>query len=151
MASAVEDAGRRDGVWDAQSGNRLDGPLEVEEVDGSELSFPEEGAAGGHGREPFYSPPPQAPSEPVFSGKETEDEMVPHLASRSATPPAPQLMLRQPFVKIRLNADVEDMTYGMRNGEPNNYTFREGFVYEVEIEVAEHLNQRGLVGQWVPG
>jgi hypothetical protein len=139
MATQLEDEGRREGVWDGQTGQRIDTPLSVEEVEPEDA--PEHGG---------FFPPEQMPVEQVFTGKETDEEMVPHLASRAATPPAPQLLLRQPFVKVRLNADVDDMTYGMRNGEPNNFTFKEGFVYEIEVELAEHLNQRGLVGQWVP-
>ena len=93
--------------------------------------------------------PERGPVEPVFTGYETEEQMTPWLSSRNEAP-MPRSIVRSPLVKIRVNQDIEDMTYGFNSqGYPNNMTFREGFTYEVDVNIAEHLNDRGLVAQWV--
>ena len=135
LASAIEEEEQRSGVFDPRTQQRLDSPVAVVE----ETTLPGEG---------FYAPE-RAPAEPVFTGKETEEQMTPYLASRNA-PQIPRSVVRSPLVKIRVAQDIEDMTYGFTDhGEPNNMTFREGFVYEVDVNIADHLNQRGLVAQWV--
>ena len=37
----------------------------------------------------------------------------------------------------------------MINGEPNNYNFKEGLAYRVPLAVAEHLQERRLIRQWI--
>lgn len=141
LASAIETQEQRDGVFDPHSQERLDAPP-VALVE--ETPLPQ--GFGGRVEAPDM---PQAPQEQVFTGYETEEQMTPLLASRNERP-MPQAVIRNPLVKIRVGQDIEDMTYGFNSqGYPNNMTFREGFVYEVDINVADHLNQRGLVAQWV--
>jgi hypothetical protein len=142
LASAIETQEQQDGVFDPHSQTRLDVPpaAVVEET-----PLPQ----GFGGRIDGGPTAPQPPQEQVFTGYETEEQMTPLLATRNERP-VPQAILRNPMVKIRVGQDIEDMTYGFNSqGYPNNMTFREGFVYEVDINVADHLNQRGLVAQWV--
>jgi hypothetical protein len=134
LASAVEAEERQDGVFSPHTGERLDVPAAV--VEEESLSA-----------DAFYRS--QEPQELVLTGYETEEQMVPLLAERNE-PVVPRSVVRSPQVKIRVNQDIEDMTYGFTpQGYPNNMTFREGFIYEVDINIADHLNQRGLVAQWV--
>jgi hypothetical protein len=135
LASAIEEQEQREGIFDPHTGTRVDLPSAVVE----ETIIPGDG---------FYGPAPTE-AEPVFTGYESEEQMTPFLASRNE-PVMPRAVLRSPLVKIRVSQDIEDMTYGFTSqGYPNNMTFREGFVYEVDVNVADHLNQRGLVAQWV--
>lgn len=136
LASAIEEQEQQTGVFDPHTQERLDAPVAVveEETRSSKDSF---------------SYVPEKGSEPVFTGYETEEQMTPFLSSRNE-PVVPHSIVRSPLVKIRVNQDIEDMTYGFNSmGAPNNMTFREGFVYEVDVNIADHLNQRGLVAQWV--
>jgi hypothetical protein len=135
LASAIEEDEKRDGVFSPHTQERLDVPaaaiVEEEDLPG----------------DVFYRS--QEPQELVLTGYETEEQMVPLLAQRDE-PQIPRSVVRSPQVKIRVNQDIEDMTYGFTaQGAPNNMTFREGFIYEVDINIADHLNQRGLVAQWV--
>ena len=133
LATAIEAEEQETGVFDPHDQKRLDIPVVVEET------LPSEG---------FYRAEPRQ-QEPVFTGYESEEQMAPYLATRNE-PVVPQAVVRDPRVKIRVTQDIEDMTYGMTpQGAPNNMTFREGYIYEVDINIAEHLNQRGLVQQWV--
>jgi len=137
MASAVQDEEELRGVFDPQSGDRVDTPppsqvATVVETVPSQPGFTRtEGEPVLTGQEPPENPPPA-----VVVPKHTLTAMPPEVV-RSAT------------ATIRLDTDVEDMTYGMRNGEPNNYNFKEGLAYKVPLAVAEHLNERGLVRQWI--
>lgn len=134
LASAVEEQERMEGVFSPHTGERIDVPAAVVE----ETVLPGKG---------FYSE--ERDSEPVFTGYESEEQMTPFLATRNE-PVVPRTLVRSPMVKIRVSQDIEDMTYGFTSqGYPNNMTFREGFVYEVDVNIADHLNQRGLVAQWV--
>lgn len=135
LASAVEEDEKRDGVFSPHTQERVDVPaaaiVEEEELPG----------------DVFYRS--QEPAELVLTGYESEDQMVPLLAQREE-PMIPRSVVRSPKVKIRVTQDIEDMTYGFTSqGYPNNMTFREGFIYEIDINIADHLNQRGLVAQWV--
>lgn len=135
LASAVEEDVKRDGIFSPHTGERIDVPqaavVEEEDLPG----------------DVFYRS--QEPQELVLTGFETEEQMVPLLAQRDE-PQIPRSVVRSPQVKIRVTQDIEDMTYGFTSqGYPNNMTFREGFIYEVDINIADHLNQRGLVAQWV--
>ena len=91
----------------------------------------------------------QSDDEPILTGQESEEELAPILARRAVTsaPTAPRV--RRSIQKVRIAEDVEQMTYGMRNGVPNNFDFREGLVYEVSADLADHLNERGLVRAFV--
>lgn len=44
---------------------------------------------------------------------------------------------------IRTITDIEDMTFGIVNGAPQNYTFKAGVRYSVPVEVAAHLERLG--------
>lgn len=46
-----------------------------------------------------------------------------------------------PAVTIRVNSDVNQMTFGVGN----TYTFKEGHQYRVTAELARHLEELGLV------
>lgn len=47
------------------------------------------------------------------------------------------------FVIIRTISDIEDMTFGVVNGAPQNYTFKAGVKYRVPVELASHLARLG--------
>ena len=144
LATAIEDQEQREGIFDPHTQTRLDAPVAV--VEESDLPGPSSNGSNEH--KSFYEPE-RGPVEPVFTGYETEEQMTPWLSSRNEAP-MPRSIVRSPLVKIRVNQDIEDMTYGFNSqGYPNNMTFREGFTYEVDVNIAEHLNDRGLVAQWV--
>lgn len=46
-------------------------------------------------------------------------------------------------VIIRTITDIEDMTFGIVNGAPQNYTFKAGVRYSVPVELAAHLERLG--------
>ena len=48
-------------------------------------------------------------------------------------------------VVIRVHHDIEDMTFGVINGTPQNYTFKAGVRYSVPRALAEHLERLGYV------
>ena len=48
-------------------------------------------------------------------------------------------------VIIRTHHDIEDMTFGVVNGTPQNYTFKAGVRYSVPRTLAEHLEKLGYV------
>jgi hypothetical protein len=48
-------------------------------------------------------------------------------------------------VIIRVHHDIEDMTFGVVNGTPQNYTFKAGVRYSVPRALAEHLERLGYV------
>jgi hypothetical protein len=133
MANAVESEEQRNGVFDGRTGQRID---EFTEVLVEEL--PTERAG-------FF------PEEPVLSGKEAPEELAPVLATKRTFTAPPTQRLHSAFVTVRFDQDIEDMTYGMVNGEPNNFTFKEGLAYKVPLPVAEHLNGLGMVRQWISG
>lgn len=91
---------------------------------------------------------PRASSEAVLSGKESKDQIDAAVASRRTPGEAPVHIVPAAMVTIRVDGDIEDMTYGMINGEPNNFTFKEGLQYRVPYAVAQHLQERGLVRSW---
>lgn len=133
MATAVETEEERVGVFDAQTGERLDPQNDV--------------AVVVEEARPSFLPE----REPVLTGQEDPEEVAPVIAARKAFTQPPPTVVRSSMVTIRVDADIEDMTYGMLNGEPNNYTFKEGLQYRVPVGVAEHLNERGLIRQWIGG
>ena len=50
-------------------------------------------------------------------------------------------------VIIRVHHDIEDMTYGIVNGAPQNYTFKSGVKYSVPKDLATYL--QGLGYLWI--
>jgi len=48
-------------------------------------------------------------------------------------------------VIIRTHHDIEDMTFGVINGAPQNFTFKAGVRYSVPRALAQHLEQLGYV------
>lgn len=50
-------------------------------------------------------------------------------------------------VVIRTVADIEDMTYGVHNGAPVNYTFKQGVKYKVPRDLALYLQSLGYL--WI--
>lgn len=124
------------GIFDGKSEERIDapGPREVQVVE--EAAEP----APGFGEAPY-------PREEVFTGQE-DPEDAPPPAPKAFTMPPPQV-LRSATAVVRVAEDVEKMTYGMKNGEPDNYNFKEGRAYRVPTSVAEHLHGLGLVSQWL--
>ena len=46
-------------------------------------------------------------------------------------------------VVIRTISDIENMTFGVKNGTPQNYTFKAGVKYSVPVEIAAYLEQLG--------
>ena len=46
-------------------------------------------------------------------------------------------------VVIRTISDIEDMTYGVINGTPQSYTFKQGVKYSVPRELAQYLETLG--------
>lgn len=48
-------------------------------------------------------------------------------------------------VVIRTISDIEDMTFGVINGAPQNYTFKAGVKYSVPVEIAAHLERLGYI------
>ena len=47
------------------------------------------------------------------------------------------------FVIIRTISDIEDMTYGVVNGAPQNFTFKAGVKYKVPVDLASYLARLG--------
>lgn len=48
-------------------------------------------------------------------------------------------------VIIRTISDIEDMTFGVVNGAPQNYTFKSGQKYRVPAELASYLERLGYI------
>jgi hypothetical protein len=48
-------------------------------------------------------------------------------------------------VVIRTHEDIDNMTFGVVNGEPQNYSFKSGVRYSVPREVADHLERLGYI------
>ncbi len=94
---------------------------------------------------------------------EEKDEIVDYTHSGE---PLPEVKVQKaevntPYRMIRVNSDITDMTYGRevldpgdfaanpprapRMGSMNMYTFKEGQLYRVTKEVAEHLERLGYI------
>ena len=136
MANAEAAREEQVGVFDAQSGARVDTPAAARTA--VVVEEPPQMDRGGFFQE-----------EPVLTGQESPEIAAPVVSAKRAFTQPPPEVVRSSTATIRVDADIEDMTYGMRNGEPNNYTFKEGVSYRVPLPVAEHLNERGLVRQWI--
>ena len=98
--------------------------------------------------------------------KAAKEEIIDYTDSNE---PLPVVEIRQaevntPFRMIRVNQDIDQMTYGRKvidsgdydnpdlslrrpaiMGPVNMYSFAEGQLYRVPKEVAEHLNDRGYI------
>jgi hypothetical protein len=136
MRNAVEADEEENGVFDAQTGARIGGAREAVEV--VDLDAVQTGGA-----EPFFQRGDD--DEPVLSGKESPDVLM-ALGDAQRRPRRPERVLSA-MVEFRVDQDVDDMTYGMLNGEPNNLTFKEGRRYRTSRDVYEHLLERGLIRQ----
>ena len=55
--------------------------------------------------------------------------------------------LNEEKVVIRTHHDIEDMTYGVVNGAPQNYTFKAGVKYLVPRHLANYLQGLGYI--WI--
>lgn len=170
--AAAEEEAQTNGVHDPQTGKQI-GTLrqgrDVEVIEASDddeddddvedLDGPEEATdADESGQPPQIGRPsrrrrissgfPGGDTEPVFTGKEPlEMQVAPEAHPRGFS--RPEYEARPLKSTVRIAADIEKMTYGMENGEPNNYSFREGFVYEVPTALADHLAERHLIAQWI--
>lgn len=56
--------------------------------------------------------------------------------------------LKEDKVVVRTISDIEDMTYGIVNGSPQNYTFKAGVKYMVPRDLAAYLESLGYI--WRP-
>lgn len=142
MMDASESEADRNGVFDAQSGARLNSPAATQTA----VMVDEPPAAAG-----FPQTGDGPPVEPILSGQEDPEVVAPIIAAKKTFNAPPVQVVRSSMVTVRVDQDIDDMTYGMHNGEPNNYTFKEGLQYRIPLPVAEHLNDRGLVRQWIAG
>jgi hypothetical protein len=137
MATAAQEEEERTGLFDPRSGQLVE--------DDERTAFlaeepPEAEVVPGFFRN----------DEPTFSGRESDEEVAVILADQAQKPVRRQSgRALNPIVRVRVDADVDKMTYGMHNNEPNNYNFKEGRQYEIPREVAEHLDERGLIRQWI--
>jgi hypothetical protein len=136
MATAVETEEQQHGVFDPQTQERLDKLPEALDVVEEEE------------RPRMMTPRLDRSTEPVYTGKEPVEEQLPPPPPSRGRPQSVDAVRPMRSV-IRVDADIENMTFGMRNGEPNNFNFREGFAYEVDTVLADHLADRGLVRQWI--
>lgn len=151
------------GVFDAQSGQRtglvdgpdvMDGPGGSNVFDAIDRQFQRGSVAEDIDDEEDsrdYEPSMRRldglfEEEEILSGRETPEQLGEVLERRKIFKGRHETV-HAAEVTIRVDQDVPDMTYGMRNGEPNNFNFKEGMIYKVPYEVFEHLNERGLVRQ----
>jgi hypothetical protein len=142
--AAADEEAKQHGVFDGKSGQRVDQQSAVLVADDDD-DFDDDDSnveAGQFGN--FY------PEEQILTGKEDPATVAPVVAARR-TPRPPKNIAHDARVTVRFSCDIDDMTFGMRNGEPNNYTFKEGIAYEIPYELAEHLNALGVIGQWLRG
>jgi hypothetical protein len=148
MATAAQSEEERHGVFDPRSGERIDqrSVAFVEDDD-------EDDAIDEFDPPDRFSTDGDEEREPVLTGKEDEAALAPILQARKERrrPRAPRV--HSAVVRIRVDQDIEKMTYGINpvSQEPNNYDLREGLMYELPYEVAEHLDERGLIREWVRG
>lgn len=138
MASARQRDDEEHGVFDPKTNVRIDSDG-IEEVNDDDAF--EEAPAQVFG----FSPK----NEKVHTGKESPEEIAPAIEARKTFTPPPVELAHSAMVHVRVDEDIEDMTFGMVNGEPNNFTFYEGLVYEVPYALAEHLNDLGLIRQYI--
>jgi hypothetical protein len=129
MLDAQTSEAEQNGVFDAKSGDRIDDPSTYTAVIVDDTPIFEE--------------------EVILSGQEDPETVAAVVTTKKAFTQAPGVVLKSSMVTVRVDADIENMTYGMINGEPNNFNFKEGLAYKIPLPVAEHLNDRGLVRQWI--
>lgn len=53
--------------------------------------------------------------------------------------------LNNDTVIIRTNTDIEDMTFGVIAGTPQNYSFKQGVRYKVSRDLANYLQNLGYI------
>lgn len=135
MATAAQEEEERTGIFDPRSGVMVEDEARTAVL----VEAPPEPDAG------FFRS-----DEPILSGRESDEEVAAVLAAQAARPVHRQTHTAlNPIVRVRIDQDVDKMTYGMHNNEPNNFNFKEGLQYDLPREVAEHLDERGLIRQWV--
>ena len=141
--AAADEEAKQHGVFDGKTGQRVDQRSAVV-VDDDDDDYDERDnvEAGQFGA--FF------PEEQILTGKEDPATVAPVVAARRQPKP-PKNIAHDAFVTVRFSCDIEKMTFGIRDGEPNNYDFKEGIAYEIPYELAEHLNGLGVIGQWLRG
>jgi hypothetical protein len=117
MITAEKAEAARVGVFDPGTGQRVD-------IDSAEET-PEYEVVGG-------------PTTPVIDY--VDPEPIQTQQTVSVVDSGVQVM-EQPFVIVRVNESIDQMTYGAGN----HYTFVAGQRYRVPRDVAEHLEEAGLV------
>ena len=135
VADAAQSDEERFGVFDPQTGALIEGPPD---------------SAVAVAAQPAPQPAGFQQRERFFSGKESQEEIDAALAAQATEEVRPaRHSVGSPLVRIRVDQDIDRMTYGMLNGEPNDYTFKEGMTYQVPRDLAEHLDERNMVRQWM--
>jgi hypothetical protein len=140
MMNSAQADDEEHGVFDGQSGDRVD----LRDAQNRHVVIDDE----GDDDESFRFAPQFAEEEPTLTGKESAETLAPIIAARRQHAAPPAHAVRSSMATIRVDQDIEDMTYGVVNGRPNNFTLREGLKYRLPLPVAEHLNDLGLVRQW---
>jgi hypothetical protein len=143
--AAEEEEANAHGVFDGKTNQRVDQNRAVVVTEDDDDDYGDEVEdnveAGQFGA--FYS------DEQILTGKEDPATIAPIEPTRRVRPP--KNIAHDARVTVRFSCDIEKATYGMTNGEPNNYDFKEGRAYEIPYEVAEHFNGLGVIGQWLRG
>jgi len=151
MATAYQDEEERVGVYDPQSGDLL--PDEDQDEAAFLVRQPPFAPPAPTEPEPQFGPQPAFfhGDEPTLTGRESDEEVAVILAQQKQRPKGGRgrAVALNPIVRVRVDQDVDKMTYGMINNEPNNYNLKEGLQYELPREVAEHLDERGLIRAWI--
>lgn len=152
----------QNGVFDAHTGQRIEDPgpsaiADIVDENGDPIGFTDYESNETFSPEDDNVVPAifglgERNQEPIFTGHEAPEETAPAVAARrdfAQRPSNPDVGLST-LVRVRVDTDIEKMTYGLTaSGEPNNFDFKEGLMYEIPRPVAEHLNQRGHIRQWI--
>jgi hypothetical protein len=94
----------------------------------------------------------QARKEEISISRQVEAESLERDVFDPTNPAAPILLdeveevgvsVQNESVIIRTISDIEDMTFGVINGAPNNLSFKAGVKYKVSPEVANYLERLG--------
>jgi hypothetical protein len=80
-------------------------------------------------------------AEAEAAENEVTDLTTPTPAPQAPQEPSGPVEVRKPHRVIRVNSDLEDMTYG----HGNTYNFKAGQQYKVPADVANHLDRLGFV------
>jgi hypothetical protein len=142
LASEVDIVIEREGVFDPVTGALIEMPSEAQaKVDA--LNEPQEVEADplydvGEGPMPIAAqvkyPDTEVKQQPKKSAATT---MIPEVTDLGDEP----ILVEQEYVNIRVNTDIEDMTYGVGN----TFSMVRGTRYRVARDLAQHLESKGLV------